>query len=284
MNTTIPAVQTRYNQRHYRSRLEARWAVFFDVLGLPFEYEPEKFQVSANRRYIPDFWLPTIGGLDRKRGFEPCGGFLEVKGKPPTAEEIRVAAAISSFDRSAYIAHGTQFSKAVACLNPILSDGPTWDCSFCQCPFCGRFGFGWEPGPDEQNPKFSQFHHICFEEGDFARNFDILDHFAQDINIPRSSPAIAIAQEAALSARFESPEWASELEGTILAVKRLTQQKVFCGPDVTTWISLQASEWKSVKEPWMKFSEPWWFQHRRDLGKAQCSCYSCRSEFRGVHV
>lgn len=31
---TIQAIQTRYAGHHFRSRLEARWAVFFDYLGV----------------------------------------------------------------------------------------------------------------------------------------------------------------------------------------------------------------------------------------------------------
>jgi hypothetical protein len=45
-------VPTEYGGRTYRSRLEARWAVFFDLLHWPFEYEP--FDLSG---YIPDFIL-----------------------------------------------------------------------------------------------------------------------------------------------------------------------------------------------------------------------------------
>jgi hypothetical protein len=37
---SIKAIPTKYNGRQYRSRLEARWAAFFDLLGWRFEYEP----------------------------------------------------------------------------------------------------------------------------------------------------------------------------------------------------------------------------------------------------
>jgi hypothetical protein len=37
---TIAAKPTVYKGRQYRSRLEARWAAYFDLLGWPFEYEP----------------------------------------------------------------------------------------------------------------------------------------------------------------------------------------------------------------------------------------------------
>lgn len=40
MEYTIPAIPTVYRGRRYRSRLEARWAAFFDLLGWQHEYEP----------------------------------------------------------------------------------------------------------------------------------------------------------------------------------------------------------------------------------------------------
>jgi len=38
----------------FRSRTEARWAVFFDHLGIKWDYEPQGF-VSAGIPYLPDF-------------------------------------------------------------------------------------------------------------------------------------------------------------------------------------------------------------------------------------
>ena len=35
----IKAIDTFYNDHLFRSRLEARWAVFFDAMKLPFRYE-----------------------------------------------------------------------------------------------------------------------------------------------------------------------------------------------------------------------------------------------------
>jgi hypothetical protein len=56
---TIKAIETRYAGCHFRSRLEARWAVFFDYLGVRWEYEPEGFE-SSYGRYLPDFYLPDL--------------------------------------------------------------------------------------------------------------------------------------------------------------------------------------------------------------------------------
>src|SRR5262245_59468327 len=54
---TIKPIETRYKSYRFRSRLEARWAVFFDSLGVPWEYEPQGF-IIGGVPYLPDFWLP----------------------------------------------------------------------------------------------------------------------------------------------------------------------------------------------------------------------------------
>jgi len=46
------AIPTRYGGTQFRSRLEARWAAFFDLLGWSWEYEPIDLE-----GYIPDFVL-----------------------------------------------------------------------------------------------------------------------------------------------------------------------------------------------------------------------------------
>ncbi len=53
----IKAVITRYKTIRFRSRLEARWAVFFDVLGIEWLYESRSVDLGWCL-YIPDFWLP----------------------------------------------------------------------------------------------------------------------------------------------------------------------------------------------------------------------------------
>ena len=55
----IKPIQTRAYGRLFRSRLEARWAVFFTSLGLTWEYEPEGFDLGGEL-YLPDFrvWTP----------------------------------------------------------------------------------------------------------------------------------------------------------------------------------------------------------------------------------
>lgn len=52
----IKAIETVYKGYKFRSRLEARWAVFFDALGLQWEYEPQGF-CNGKAKYLPDFYI-----------------------------------------------------------------------------------------------------------------------------------------------------------------------------------------------------------------------------------
>lgn len=54
----MKAIETVYNGYRFRSRLEARWAVFFDSAGIRYQYEPEGFVLSDGTYYLPDFYLP----------------------------------------------------------------------------------------------------------------------------------------------------------------------------------------------------------------------------------
>ena len=56
----LKAIETVYNGYRFRSRLEARWAVFFDTLDVEYQYEPEGFDLGNGIWYLPDFWLPRL--------------------------------------------------------------------------------------------------------------------------------------------------------------------------------------------------------------------------------
>ena len=76
MEKSIKPIETKYNGFRFRSRLEARWAVFFDLIGLKYEYEVEGFEMNGIR-YLPDFYIPS---LDR---------WFEIKGKPLSEYEMK---------------------------------------------------------------------------------------------------------------------------------------------------------------------------------------------------
>lgn len=60
----IPSKPTVFGGVTFRSRLEARWAVFFARLGLEWQYEPRAYTTESwSGRYTPDFRLPELGML-----------------------------------------------------------------------------------------------------------------------------------------------------------------------------------------------------------------------------
>lgn len=54
---TIKPLETRCNGYRFRSRLEARWSIFLEELGIEYAYEPQGY-VLPSGPYLPDFYLP----------------------------------------------------------------------------------------------------------------------------------------------------------------------------------------------------------------------------------
>ena len=73
-------IETNYRGHRFRSRLEARWAVFFDALGIPWLYEPQGYRING-RPYLPDFLLTE------------CGTWVEVKGSESDLDKDLLRAA-----------------------------------------------------------------------------------------------------------------------------------------------------------------------------------------------
>lgn len=76
----MKAIETIYNGYRFRSRLEARWAVFFDALGIEYDYEPEGFELDNGMRYLPDFKVKCYGTRGDYEG-RPFDLYVEVKGE-----------------------------------------------------------------------------------------------------------------------------------------------------------------------------------------------------------
>ncbi len=80
----IKAIETHYKGYKFRSRLEARYAVFFDTLGIRYYYEHEGFSLEGVA-YLPDFYLPQYD----------C--YIEIKGQEPTEEELDKARLLATY-------------------------------------------------------------------------------------------------------------------------------------------------------------------------------------------
>ena len=80
----IRPIETSYKGYRFRSRLEARYAVFMDAMKVKWQYEPEGFELPSGK-YLPDFFLPEVNGgtwLEIKPYGMGYFGFLSCQGSP----------------------------------------------------------------------------------------------------------------------------------------------------------------------------------------------------------
>ena len=76
----VQAIQTRYKGVHFRSRSEARTAVFLDACDVRWRYEVEGFNLGDSGLYLPDFHIiESIGDV--------C--WLEIKPRSAGKEEVQ---------------------------------------------------------------------------------------------------------------------------------------------------------------------------------------------------
>lgn len=194
----------------FRSRLEARWAVFFDELGIRWEFEPEGFYVGFcrcepsddcldgecinRRRYLPDFLLPDLNI------------WVEVKGSEEHLDRDLLCAAI---DYRAGLPHvGCQsYWSGSENLGGLLVLGPIPRPMTDQVP----------THPLIQHHKGAVIQWIRFEVGTVIRRESYDDDLGEGISgafykgpllepntyFDVAAPEVAAAYSAARSARFE---------------------------------------------------------------------------------
>lgn len=134
---SVRAITTRYKGYSFRSRLEARWAVFFDHLGIKWEYEPEGFELGNGLRYLPDFWLPD------------WQLWVEVKPGPADAVATEKASRLAELGRDlVLIAHGMPGSPCTLFV-PRNEDAGGVSEHECWVPWHeDKVGYIQEPAPD----------------------------------------------------------------------------------------------------------------------------------------
>lgn len=194
--STIKAIETRYAGCRFRSRLEARYAVFFDALDLRWDYEAEGYE-TPHGWYLPDFVLHL-----------PNGDVLfEVK---PESE-----AGWSNWDeRWGGAAEATGLNLIVAYGIPRPGDlepgqtslpngnyafvdghgGGDISYAFCTCPWCGKVGIEFD----------GRGARVCGYEAHGLRP-DLIP-FHADKGYSWDDPRFVTAYTAARSARFEHGE------------------------------------------------------------------------------
>lgn len=76
----LKAIKAEYKGYRFRSRLEARRAVFFDACGVKWEYEPEGYDLGDGTYYLPDFLLHGVT-VNHATYAESCNIYVEAKGQ-----------------------------------------------------------------------------------------------------------------------------------------------------------------------------------------------------------
>jgi hypothetical protein len=125
----IKAIKTKYRNVEFRSRLEARWAVWFDEMEIPWSYEPEGFTVNGEA-YLPDFYTTAINK----------GVYIEIKPKGISGrEKAKTLRMLDAFDGRLLLISGSPMLGEYTC-----TMGGGWEREsfvFADCRKCGGLSF-----------------------------------------------------------------------------------------------------------------------------------------------
>lgn len=226
----IQAIETRYKGYRFRSRTEARWAVFFDEMEYKWEYEPEGFVLPDGTHYLPDFrlWTPQQ---------EPI--WAEIKGGH-VKEDAKFTAFSEALDNGEeeepylWTPHPRRVLLSGTPYEYFIEDvgyrGTTWRMKAFICPRCGLPEEGLDPEdhiciPCDWETKSGGFHPLEYDGFFPYRPHKGAIQIAQkwdDVHQPTAFPlvasgdgstvqqdaarAIKAACEASRAARFEHSE------------------------------------------------------------------------------
>jgi nucleoside 2-deoxyribosyltransferase len=128
MAADLKPIETVYRGYRFRSRLEARWAVFFDTLAIPWEYERQGFDLGNDGWYLPDFFLPTLDWNDWTYYDSNHGVWVEVKREGVTETEMSKTRAFGArADHPVYITDGDPMASLLKGSGSPFSEYPQWD-------------------------------------------------------------------------------------------------------------------------------------------------------------
>jgi len=143
----LKPIETRYKGYRFRSRLEARYAVFFDTIGLEWQYEPEGFDLGEAGLYLPDFYFPKLNI------------WIEIKGEFSESGEAKAQALADATGKQVYIAAGAVGVASWFKYEPreAPKDIGLWLCSGDKDLYADAIdaarGARWEPGEKPQTKK-----------------------------------------------------------------------------------------------------------------------------------
>lgn len=131
----IQAIETVYKGYRFRSRTEARWAVFFDTIGIKYIYEPEGYVFEDGTHYLPDFYLPNAKMFFEVKGIEPSPEDMRKINKLATYSKKHVAIGYSDMSFQATSFWGDANENIIAEFD---TKGESW---LIQCHSCGEYQF-----------------------------------------------------------------------------------------------------------------------------------------------
>jgi hypothetical protein len=176
----IKAIETAYKGYRFRSRLEARWAVFFDALDIKWHYEEEGYELPSGR-YLPDFRLEKMASAGTR------DIWAEVKGKPTSADVIKTFNAAAELACEPGAADGGMPLPRLLLLSDIPEPGEAWThlqvCRSREWLVIQWVHFAW----------------CAYNESRGWGDITLDPHL-------RHTPAVSAAYKAARSARFEFGE------------------------------------------------------------------------------
>lgn len=156
----IKQIETFYNGYRFRSRLEARWAVFFDAIHMQYRYEYSGYDLGGIA-YLPDFQFTYPSKLMQGSYAIQRTEFAEIKPTAPTRYEWNKAVLLCyGLERDVHIFSG-EIGNATRIWTLVFLDAylpeflsgprlnapdtthamPPYICCYslwAQCRFCGR--------------------------------------------------------------------------------------------------------------------------------------------------
>lgn len=147
----MKAKKTFYKNFYFRSKLEAKWAVFFNLCGIEWDYEPEAFTDKSGVQYTPDFYLPNVTLRGQSKGV-----YLEIKPYDYETNERYQRIIYEAMDGKSLILLCGDPVRAIIDIDkydPIITNkneqiSPFWDNEmvFMLCSDCGKSKFEFNEG------------------------------------------------------------------------------------------------------------------------------------------
>ena len=132
----IKSKKTKYGDDLYESVIEARWAVFFDCLGIEYIYEPKCAEVETGCRVVrhkPDFLLPELSKYVEIKPSKPLG--IENTKAAAWSKDINDIIVLFNLNPpSEKLENGWLFSWDEFSNLPEIHTLIYW----CECPKCGH--------------------------------------------------------------------------------------------------------------------------------------------------